>query len=132
MSTRRVFLTLLFLTLPTSSSLAKEKKVTQTTAKRPNTTVQQTSRTKAQPKTPMAAVSKGLPPASKMILFAVSQRDSTAALDPIVIVMNGKYNNPPGGDASVPQLTRFANEYYRAGAKYRLLVGGAEAGTVEV
>src|SRR5215813_4878123 len=114
MSTRRVFLTLLFLTLLSPFSLAKEKKPAQMTGAKQNVVSQKTSQAKAQPKTAIAAVSKSSPPASKMILFAVSQRDSTAALDPIVLITNGKYSNPPGGNAGIPQLTRFANEYYRA------------------
>ncbi len=127
MSTRSLFLALLFLTLPAPALLAMEKKAAKTSEKQ-KAVATKTSTGNAV----SAAAKKSSPSAAKRILFAVSQRDATASLDPIVIIQNGKYSNPPGGDASVSQLTRFANEYYRAGTKYRLLFGGAAAGTVEV
>jgi hypothetical protein len=65
-------------------------------------------------------------------LFAVSQSQKVVFLDPIVVIQNGRFTSPPTGSATTAQLTKFANTYYRAEQKYRLLFGGGEAGNVTV
>lgn len=65
-------------------------------------------------------------------LFAVSQSQKVVFLDPIVLIQSGRFTSPPTGNATTAQLTKFANTYYRADQKYRLLFGGGEAGNVTV
>lgn len=65
-------------------------------------------------------------------LFAVSQNQKVVFLDPIVLIQSGRFTSPPTGNATTAQLTKFANTYYRAEQKYRLLFGGGEAGNVTV
>ncbi|MBI3653088.1 MAG: hypothetical protein HY231_18835 [Acidobacteria bacterium] len=65
-------------------------------------------------------------------LFAVAQNHKGAFLDPIVLIQDGRFVSPPAGDATTAQITKFANTYYRAEQKYRLLFGGGEAGSVTV
>ena len=132
MTTHLLAFALGFIMLAVPMGLTAESPALQKPTAKPKAAAPKSSTAKAQAKTPATAANKSSPSSAKAILFAVSQRDSTATLDPIVILQNGKYNNPPGGDATLPQVTRFANQYYRAGAKYRLLFGGAETGTVEV
>lgn len=69
---------------------------------------------------------------SAIALFAVSQNQRGVFLDPIVLIEQGRFTSPPTGEASTAQLTKFANTYYRAEQKYRLLFGGGEAGNVTV
>jgi hypothetical protein len=65
-------------------------------------------------------------------LFAVSQNQRGAFLDPIVLLQDGRFISPPTGDGTIAQATKFANTYYREGQKYRLLFGGGQAGNVIV
>jgi hypothetical protein len=85
----------------------------------------------AQKKTtrPVLALSKKT---NGIALFAVSQNQKGVFLDPILLIQSGRFTSPPTGDATTAQLTKFANTYYRAEQKYRLLFGGGDAGNVTV
>jgi len=65
-------------------------------------------------------------------IFAVSQNGSEAFLDPVVIVIGGRYMRPPTGVEDQAVLSRFAGRYYRAGQKYSLFFGGGRNGNVTV
>ena len=65
------------------------------------------------------------------VIFAVTRRaDAAFEFEPIAIYRRGAFTGSIAGDSSAAQLTRFANSYYKAGQRYRLIWGGAEAGTV--
>jgi hypothetical protein len=71
------------------------------------------------------------PAATPTVIFAVSRRaDAEFAFEPIAIYRRGTFNGSVTGESSPAELTRFANNYYRAGQRYRLIWGGAEAGTL--
>jgi hypothetical protein len=53
------------------------------------------------------------------------------SLDAVVLLDHGKLLAPYVEDNEAAQ-TRFANEYFRAGRKYRLTFGGGEAGTATI
>ncbi len=65
------------------------------------------------------------------LIFAVNKYEDNVTLDPIVIFNKGQYINPlpDENEAFVKQV---AAKYMRAGQKYRVIFGGAEAGTVTV
>jgi hypothetical protein len=86
----------------------------------------------AQKKTPAKTELTQSKKTSATALFAVSQNQRGVFLDPIVLIQNGRFTSPPTGDATTAELTKFANTYYRAEQKYRLLFGGGEAGNVTV
>lgn len=65
-------------------------------------------------------------------LFAVSKTKSDTSIDPIVIINQGRFTQPPSGEQDNSTLRKFANNYYQPGRKYRFLFGGGEAGTVSV
>ncbi|HEV2914641.1 MAG TPA: hypothetical protein VGX92_15285 [Pyrinomonadaceae bacterium] len=70
---------------------------------------------------------------SSAVVFVVSARSlPTAAMEPILIIEQGKYKNPIAGDSDPEEIARFATEYYRKGAEYRVLFGGGRAGTLTV
>ncbi len=65
-----------------------------------------------------------------IVIFAVGSGDSvTAYIDPIVIINEGRYTEPPPGDADEAELSRFTNAYYRPNERYQLFFGGANAGS---
>src|SRR5918912_2185332 len=65
------------------------------------------------------------------ILFVVSAGQlPNASIVPFVIIEQGKYKQPVGGDAEASELSSFSNTYYSKGRKYRVLFGGGEAGTL--
>ncbi len=69
------------------------------------------------------------------VLFAVfgsTGRGVPAQIEPILILEGGNYKEPVSGGSDMNEITRFSNANYRRGQKYRLLFGGAEAGTVTV
>jgi hypothetical protein len=71
----------------------------------------------------------------KAVVFAVygaGSAGASARMEPILIVEGGRFKEPVSGASEGNELTRFANDYYRKGQKYRVLFGGAEAGAATV
>lgn len=73
------------------------------------------------------------------VIFAVSQNEGEAQLEPIVVINRGRYAQPPVGGLNpkesaqaVRNEKRFIADYFRAGREYRLLFGGGEAGSLNV
>ena len=65
------------------------------------------------------------------LIFAVTRRaDAVFEFEPIASYGRGVFKGSISGESSAAELTRFANSYYKAGQRYRLIWGGAEAGTV--
>ena len=63
------------------------------------------------------------------VIFAVTGRtDAEFAFEPITIFRRGTFAASVTGESSPEELTSFAKNYYRAGQRYRLIWGGAEAG----
>lgn len=69
-------------------------------------------------------------PAAKPIIFAVLNDGRT--LEPIAYVTKGKLDPPVNGSDSTSLVTAFSRNYYKVGAAYRLIFGGANSGTVTV
>jgi hypothetical protein len=79
------------------------------------------------------AQSKAKPRASSgagAALFVVMQDRSGSYVEPLVGMIQGRYIEPPSGASE--NFEQFADRYYRAGQKYRLLFGGGEAGAATV
>ncbi|HZH31218.1 MAG TPA: hypothetical protein VEY11_10685 [Pyrinomonadaceae bacterium] len=69
--------------------------------------------------------------AQNTVIFAVTRRaDAEYAFEPIATYRRGAFAGSISGESSAEELTRFAKSYYRAGQRYRLIWGGAEAGTL--
>lgn len=68
--------------------------------------------------------------AAKPIIFAV-QNDGRA-LEPIAYVNKNKLEAAVDGGAEGSLIAAFNKQYYKAGASYRLIFGGANSGTVTV
>jgi hypothetical protein len=67
------------------------------------------------------------------VLFVVSANKlPDASIKPILMIEQGSYKNPVAGDSDAEEISRFAAAYYQKGQKYRVLFGGAEAGTLTV
>ncbi len=67
------------------------------------------------------------------VLFAVSSmQPSSASMVPFVIIENGQFKQPVAGDSDEAEMASFASTYYSKGHKYRVLFGGAEAGSLTV
>jgi hypothetical protein len=65
------------------------------------------------------------------LIFAVTRRaDASFEFEPIAFYGRGVFKGSITGESDAAELTRFANSYYKAGQRYRLIWGGAEAGTV--
>lgn len=69
-------------------------------------------------------------PAKKPIIFAVL--NNGARLEPIAHIEKGKLTETTGGDADAKLLTGFTKSFYQPKTIYRLVFGGADAGTVTV
>jgi hypothetical protein len=75
-------------------------------------------------------------PTTGTVLFVVANHSEPGetpeySMDALVIINKGKYIDPVGeGDSST--MKPFADKYFHAGNKYRLLLGGGEVGTVTV
>ncbi|MEW6129313.1 MAG: hypothetical protein AB1757_19895 [Acidobacteriota bacterium] len=116
-------------TKPATAKKSTDKSTAQTTRKKSaDKPAKQTASQSSEKTTATKSAKKPI----NFILFAVSQHNSRSVIDPIVIIKNGKYLEPPAGDATTAQIARFANTHYREGQKYRLLFGGGEAGTVRI
>jgi hypothetical protein len=71
--------------------------------------------------------------AARTVLFIVTANKlPDASITPILIIDQGSYKNPIAGDSDAEEISRFAADYYQKGQKYRVLFGGAEAGTLTV
>lgn len=66
----------------------------------------------------------------KPIIFAVLQDGKW--LEPIAFVEKGELTAPVGGDAGQNEIAAFNKKYYKPKAAYRLIFGGANAGTATV
>jgi hypothetical protein len=72
------------------------------------------------------------PQKSRSLICVVSgEGDSEMTIDAVVIVENGKLEQPYADDNENDQ-TRFAKEYFNAGRKYRLTFGGGDAGIAKI
>lgn len=75
----------------------------------------------------------GAAAAKDVAIFSVTRRgDAAFEFEPIAIFRRGAFEGSITGESSAAELTRFANSYYKAGQRYRLIWGGAEAGAVLV
>jgi hypothetical protein len=71
--------------------------------------------------------------AKATVLFTVYATQLPAAfITPFVIIENGQFKQPIAGDSDEAELTSFSKSYYSKGRKYRVLSGGAEAGSLTV
>lgn len=67
------------------------------------------------------------------VLFTVySQTPPNAYMVPFVIIENGQFKQPIAGDSDEAEMNSFASDYYSKGHRYRVLFGGAEAGSLTV
>jgi hypothetical protein len=75
---------------------------------------------------------KRKPPAAppKPIIFAVLQNGGT--LEPLALVNKGRLEAPVNGSDDQKKIVAFDKTYYKAGTSYKLIFGGAKAGTVKV
>jgi hypothetical protein len=71
--------------------------------------------------------------AKDVVIFAVTrQAGADFAFEPIAIFKRGIFAGSITGESTEVELKRFAGNYYRAGQSYRLIWGGAQAGTLVV
>lgn len=70
----------------------------------------------------------------RAIVFAVFGATGTlsARMEPMLLIEGGQFKEPVSGGSDAEEITGFSNQHYRKGQKYRLLFGGAEAGTATV
>lgn len=66
----------------------------------------------------------------KPMIFAVLGGGST--LEPIAYINKGKLETTVNGSDEKNLITAFSNSYYKAGAVYRMIFGGADAGSITV
>jgi len=67
------------------------------------------------------------------VLFTVqSQQLTNASIVPIAILDQGQFKQPVAGDSDADEISGFSNIYYSKGQRYRVLFGGAEAGSLTV
>ena len=66
----------------------------------------------------------------KPIIFAVLNDGST--LEPVALVNKGRLEAPVNGSDDQKLIVAFDRTYYKPGSTYRLIFGGANAGTVKV
>lgn len=77
----------------------------------------------------------GAPPSQqRSVVFAVfgGSGQLPARMEPILLLEGGQYKEPVSGGSDAEEIKRFSGEHYKLGRKYRLLFGGAEAGTVTI
>ena len=55
-----------------------------------------------------------------------------AYMVPFAIMEQGQFKPPIAGDSDAEEITRFTDAYYARGSKYRVLFGGAEAGSLTI
>jgi hypothetical protein len=67
------------------------------------------------------------------VLFTVySPMPQNAYMVPFAIIENGQFKQPIAGDSDEAEMSTFASAYYSKGRKYRVLFGGAAAGSLTV
>jgi hypothetical protein len=67
------------------------------------------------------------------LLFTVYNPFAKGAfMVPFAIIENGQFKQPVAGDSDQAELNSFSNSYYPKGRKYRVLFGGAQAGSLTV
>jgi hypothetical protein len=66
----------------------------------------------------------------KPVIFAVLNDGKT--FEPIAFVEKGKLTATVGGDSDLPEIVLFNKTYYKPKSVYRLIFGGAHAGTATV
>jgi len=83
---------------------------------------------------PLVAQKRGVPSKSKVraqpIVFAVT--DDGKTIEPLGVIDKGNLEPAAGGDSDAKVLTTFTRSYYQPKTTYRLVFGGADAGTVTV
>lgn len=81
----------------------------------------------------MMAARASITPQASVVVFAVSGTNlPNAVMEPILIVENGSYKEPISGSSDATEISKFSDQYYRKGQKYRLLFGGGDAGAATV
>jgi hypothetical protein len=81
----------------------------------------------------MMAARASITPQASVVVFAVSGTNlPNALIEPILIVENGSYTEPISGSSDAADISKFSDQYYRKGQKYRLLFGGGDAGAATV
>lgn len=71
--------------------------------------------------------------ARQVLIFAVAnETGDRPTIEPIAAVSGKKFATPAAGGEGDDELKKFADAYYRAGQKYRVLSGGGEAGGLTV
>lgn len=81
----------------------------------------------------VAAIEKGAQ--QRAVVFAVfgaGARGQSASMEPILVIEGGALKEPVSGGSEGAEIDSFSKEHYSRGRKYRLLSGGAEAGTATV
>ena len=79
------------------------------------------------------AVEKAQASQQKAVLFVViGESGASARMEPVLIIEGGAFTKPVEGGSDADEVTRFSNEHYGKGKTYRLLFGGAEAGSATV
>jgi hypothetical protein len=70
----------------------------------------------------------------RTIVFAVfgAFGQISARMEPILVIEGGNFKEPVSGGSDGDEITRFSNQHYRRGQKYRVIFGGADAGTATV
>lgn len=70
----------------------------------------------------------------KSVVFIVTKdAGAEAQVEPVAIVNSGgMFEEPVSGGADKNALSKFFGDYYKSGTKYRMIFGGAEAGSVTV
>jgi hypothetical protein len=67
------------------------------------------------------------------VLFTIySLQPQATQMVPFAIIENGQFKQPIAGDSDEAEMTSFANTYYSKGREYRVLFGGAEAGSLTI
>ena len=85
----------------------------------------------AQKKRPSAQRQKAVAAApARAAIFAVLNDGGT--LEPIALIGKGKLVEPVNGSDDETRITAFDRTYYKTGTSYRLIFGGANAGSVKV
>lgn len=71
-------------------------------------------------------------PKATVIFTVYAPQSPIAYMVPFVIIENGQFKQPIAGDSDEAEMNNFASAYYSKGQKYRVLFGGAEAGSLTV
>ncbi len=72
--------------------------------------------------------------ATKFAVFAVTKAETVNYIEPVVLVDNGVFSEPPvdADGHSEKTIKPFIAKYFKAGTAYRMIFGGASAGTATV